>query len=153
MRVISAVVFISLLALSLAPAAYAQQGLGNRGLLAVPAQGDVKEYDIVGIGGLILLAYAATYVLSRKGVISVTTHRKLWNILLLATFLIVGILGLLLVIRINYGWAILQNFFMLYWHVEAGIAMVVISIFHVAWHWRYYACMIKTGRSDKKCDI
>ncbi len=152
MRGISAVFFVSVLAaLCLAPAAFAQPGPGGQGLLTVPAQGDVKGYDLVGIAVPLILAYAATYALSKKGMISVTAHRRLWNAALLAAFAIVGVLGVLLVIRIDYGFAVLQNFFMLYWHVEAGIAMVVISAFHVAWHWRYYACVFKTG-GGAKCD-
>ena len=65
-------------------------------------------------------------------------HRKFWNILLLITFLASGILGILLVIRINLGIAMLLPFNIMFWHVEIGIAMVVISIFHTLWHLPYF---------------
>lgn len=109
-----------------------------------------KAYHLLEITGLLAVAYAGTYALARKGKITLLAHRKLWNVFLLATFLVVGAFGLLLVARIDYGWAPLPHFFMLQWHVDVGIAMSVISIFHVAWHWRYYACIFRRD-GGKKC--
>lgn len=104
-------------------------------------------FDIVPITLVLLAFYFLTYFLARKNKITMLTHRRIWNVLLLITFLISGILGLLLAIRINYGWSVQVPFNMTEIHVEAGIAMMIITFFHIAWHWRYYACMFK--RSDK----
>ena len=69
-------------------------------------------------------------------------HRKLWNVLLLITFLFTGILGIILIFRISFNLALPYLSDMLFWHVEFGIAMAMISFFHVLWHWDYYKKMI-----------
>jgi len=96
-----------------------------------------KIYDLVPISFFLILLYVISHILSKKNIISIGNHRKIWNILLLVTFLASGILGILLVIKINFGIAIPLPFNILFWHVEAGIAMVAISIFHILWHWAY----------------
>ena len=57
-------------------------------------------------------------------------HKKFWNWMLLGTFLIAAILGLTMAITLSYGW-VLPFADSLYIHVELGIAMAIISIFHV----------------------
>ncbi|MFO8077014.1 MAG: hypothetical protein R6U21_00005 [Thermoplasmatota archaeon] len=69
-------------------------------------------------------------------------HKKIWNVLLLITFLVSGIFGIILAILVSYGIRLSFYADLLFWHVEFGIAMAVISIFHMAWHWRYYKKMI-----------
>lgn len=66
------------------------------------------------------------------------THKQIWNTLLLFTFFVSAILGLILVIQVNYG--ILLSWYrdFLRWHVEFGIAMAWIGIFHALWHYSYY---------------
>ena len=95
-------------------------------------------YHFLPISLILILLYFMTHILSKKKIISVVNHRKIWNILLLVSFLISGILGILLVIEINSGITIPSPFNMLFWHVEVGIAMFVISIFHTLWHWSYF---------------
>lgn len=95
-------------------------------------------YHLVPISLILILLYFVTHILSKKKIISVVNHRKIWNILLLATFLISGLLGILLIIEINFGVNFSLPFNMLFWHVEVGIAMFVISIFHTFWHWAYF---------------
>ena len=88
------------------------------------------------------LAYITTHFLSRKGIIRVVTHRKFWNMALLFSFLISAVLGIILIIEINSWVDIGLPFDTLFWHVETGIAMGVIGIFHVIWHWNYFKKMI-----------
>jgi hypothetical protein len=97
-----------------------------------------KMYHLLPISLFLIILYLITHILSKKKIISIVNHRKIWNILLLITFLISGILGILLVIRINFGIVVSLPFKILFWHVEAGIAMFVISIFHALWHWAYF---------------
>jgi len=98
----------------------------------------------------ILILYLLSYLMVKTKKISLLTHRRLWNVLLLITFLASTILGLLLIIRINHGWSFNLPFNMLYWHVEFGTAMAVISFFHIAWHWRYFALMFKKRIDNSK---
>lgn len=100
-------------------------------------------YHLVPISLFLILLYFITHILSKKKIISVVNHRKIWNFLLLITFLISGLLGILLIIEINFGIKFSLPFNSLFWHVEIGIAMFVISIFHTLWHWAYFKRMFK----------
>jgi len=108
-----------------------------------PSAKSEKTYYFGLISVLLTLIYLVSFVLSKLGKISVASHRKTWNFLLLVTFLISAILGLLLTIRIQYGINFQLPFNMLFWHVEAGIAMSLISIFHILWHLPYYLNLFK----------
>lgn len=96
------------------------------------------NYYFVPILIISLIFYTLTYALSKKKKIKLNKHRKIWNIILLITFLVSGIFGLMLAISISLG--IRLDFYatLLFWHVEFGIAMAIISIFHIGWHWTYY---------------
>ena len=100
-------------------------------------------YHLLPVFLYLIVLYATSCILSKKKIISVVNHRKIWNFLLLITFLISGILGILLIIEINFGTTILPWFNILFWHVEAGIAMFAISIFHIFSHWAYFKSMFK----------
>lgn len=98
----------------------------------------VTTYHLIPISLLLIILYAITHILSKKKIISVVKHRRIWNILLLISFLLSGVSGILLVIKINFGIAISLPSNILFLHVETGIAMFVISVFHTLWHWRYF---------------
>jgi len=100
-------------------------------------------YHLLSISLFLIFLYLISHILSKKKIIKIITHRKIWNILLLITFLISGILGILLIVRINFGLAIPLPFNILFWHVEVGIAMFLISIFHILWHWAYFKNMLR----------
>lgn len=97
-----------------------------------------STYSLLPIIFLVLLAYVISRILTTAGILPLATHRKIWNTLLLVTFLVTGILGLLLVVDINYKleWKWIRT--ALYWHVQCGIAMTLIAIFHLIWHLGYY---------------
>jgi len=92
-----------------------------------------------------------TLFLSQKQIIKKVTHRRIWNVLLLITFLVSCLFGLLLVIQINYNFAMDIFRTILYWHVQFGIAMSFIAIFHFLWHLKYYLNMFKKKADDKLC--
>ena len=100
----------------------------------------VYNFSLITITLLIL--YSITYILSKTNKIKIITHRKIWNILLLITFFIMGILGIILVLNIQYKTSIKLPSKALYWHVEAGIAMTLIAIFHIAWHLPYFKSIL-----------
>jgi len=102
-----------------------------------------KEYNFLPIAIGLLLAYAISFALSRFKVITYMLHKKIWNWLLLAFFIVSCVLGSFLALRISNGLIIPLPFNMLYWHVEAGIAMTMISFFHIIWHWRYFVALVK----------
>ena len=100
-------------------------------------------YHLIPISLFLILLYFMTHILSKKKIISIVNHRKIWNLLLLITFLISGLSGILLIIEINFGITIPLPFNALFWHVEIGIVMFVISIFHTFWHWAYFKRIFK----------
>lgn len=105
---------------------------------------DVNDSYKFGIISLALVfLYSLSYSLSKTKKISVIAHRKIWNIVLTLAFLGTGILGILLVLRISYGFIVPLPFNMLFWHVETGIVFSIILIFHIAWHWPYFKNILK----------
>ncbi|NCC70126.1 hypothetical protein EOM09_00910 [bacterium] len=89
-----------------------------------------------------ILIYFLTWILQKKGKIKLITHKRIWNVLLLITFLISGISGLILAFGINYGITI-PYIKLIKPHVNFGIAMSIISIIHIFWHLNYYKIIFK----------
>lgn len=96
------------------------------------------RYNIILLSSLSIGFYILTFALYKFKVISKKNHRRIWNVLLLITFLVTGLIGLFLVIQINYLLFPEHYFTFLKWHVDFGIAMALISFFHVSWHLKYY---------------
>lgn len=96
------------------------------------------KYDVILLFVATLALYLFTFFAARRDVIKKSTHRKIWNGILLLTFLVSGLLGLFLAIQLNYNFKLSWFATLLYYHVEFGIAMAVISIFHVLWHLKYW---------------
>jgi hypothetical protein len=116
------------------------------------ANNEVIEQNVLKIGSpynfiIIVLVtvflYLLSYFLSRFNKISYITHKKIWNIVLLISFLVCGILSILLVLRLEYGISFIGRAFELFWHVESGIIFVIVSLFHMLWHFNYYKSYIK----------
>ena len=110
----------------------------------------IEGYDFVNMTGFLIAVYAVSFGLNEGKIISLRAHRRVWNAMLLFTFLVCAIIGILLVLRINYGIVVQLPFNMLYWHVEAGIAMTVISVFHILWHRDYFACELENALGRRK---
>ena len=87
--------------------------------------------------------YALTYFLAKKSVITMVGHKKIWNILLTISFLVLAVTSVLLIIQVNSGRVFYLGFNILHWHVISGIIMMTITFFHIGWHWRYYKSIFK----------
>lgn len=68
----------------------------------------------------------------------------MWNVVLLISFLISAGLGLALTVALDQKLLLGWYRGALWWHVEMGIVMAIISIFHMVWHGRYYLNILKT---------
>lgn len=95
-------------------------------------------YGLIPIALATLFLYLISWGLKHMGEISLITHKRLWNTLLLITFLVTGLLGIILVIKINYKLELPWLNRILEWHVHFGIGMTCIAIIHLWWHLRYY---------------
>ncbi|MCX6769383.1 MAG: hypothetical protein NT051_01745 [Candidatus Micrarchaeota archaeon] len=95
-------------------------------------------YHLIPIAGTLIVLYVVSWLLSKQGkYLNVPTHRKIWNALLAVSFLATMVLSLLNVLLTNYG--VRAPIDVKFWHVEFGIALVTIAIFHALWHLNYFA--------------
>lgn len=102
-----------------------------------------KPYDLILISALTIGLYALTFILVKANVLKKTTHRKIWNSILLITALVSCLLGFFLVFQINYGWKMEWFWKVKYYHVEFGIAMTIVALFHIFWHMNYWKSLFK----------
>lgn len=103
-------------------------------------------YNVSPIAIALFVIYAASFGLYKAKRIRVTTHRRIWNVLLLVTFLMTGALGLTMAIRRDYALMFSFPINMIFWHVESGVVMVLVSVFHLSWHLTYYRDLLRSGR-------
>jgi len=95
-------------------------------------------YRSLTVAIITIILYLTTWLLSYKEKISKILHRKIWNWLLLITFIPVFLTSLFWLLRVDYGIIVGLPLNITFWHVEFGIVMILISIFHIIWHVRYY---------------
>ena len=100
-------------------------------------------YLLFPIAILSVLLYFLSLILVKFGIIYQSLHRKIWNTVLLSVFLSTVILGLLLAIQVNYKfeWTFVKT--ALVWHVNFGIGLSIVAIFHLTWHLNYYLKIFK----------
>lgn len=112
-----------------------------------------SKYNFWMIFVSLVIVYVISYVLTKTKTISVVAHRKFWNVMLLVTFIVCGLTGIFLTIRVeNPGLFTLPSNF-LFLHVEFGLAMALISIFHILWHWKYYINILKSKPKTNLQDL
>ncbi|MFC2123487.1 fused MFS/spermidine synthase [Bacteroidota bacterium] len=109
-----------------------------------------SPYLIIPIGIFFLLLYLLSHILVRSDILPKSTHRKLWNVVLLIAFLVAAIIGILLAIQINYRleWTFIES--ALKWHVNFGIVLSIVAIIHLLWHIDYYVDIFRNGRESLK---
>ena len=116
---------------------------------AVMAQSDTviedsgSKYKLVLIAIVLTVLYLISLLCVKFKLITVFNNRRIWNVLLLIVFSVVATMGIMLIFSINSGRFGPLYPFLLYWHVEFGSAMVIITLFHLSWHLQYYAAIFK----------
>ena len=107
-------------------------------------------YSVFTISVICLLFYGLSLALVRAEVISGDLQRKFWNSLLLISIFIAGSIGLLLAVTINFKINLAFTDKLLVWHVDFGIALVLIATFHFLNHIKYYLNLFrKNGNTDR----
>lgn len=97
-----------------------------------------RPYNLLEISIITLILYSFSWLFTKYHLISKRLHKRIWNVLLLISFIISCFLGIILIIQINYDiWPALRLEF-LYWHVQVGIVMTLIGLFHALWHINYF---------------
>ncbi|MBN1598704.1 MAG: hypothetical protein JW894_10445 [Bacteroidales bacterium] len=107
-------------------------------------------YLLLPLGILTILLYLVSHLLVRLNIWSRSSHRKLWNVVLLFVFLSTAVLGLLLAIQINYKleWKTVNE--LLKWHVDLGIALSFVAVFHLIWNFSYYVNLFRKKSAPYK---
>lgn len=98
----------------------------------------LASYNFTALFLLIVSVYIFSLVLVKYKRISLFVHKKIWNYILLITFLVSGFLGLTLTFLIDYKMSIAWYRQFLWLHVEFGVVMAFVSVFHLLWHRQYY---------------
>jgi len=98
----------------------------------------VNSYHFFLLFFIVFGLYFLSLYLSTTKKISLIVHRHIWNTILLVSFMVSGILGLVLALFIDLKLSILWYQTLLWLHVELGIVMALVSIFHIIWHLPYF---------------
>jgi hypothetical protein len=114
------------------------------------ASGSGSSYYFFPIFITLVVLYSLTWILSAKKIFKTLTHRKIWNVVLLVSSLVSALLGIILILNIDFNTNIVLPFNTLFWHVEAGLALSFVAIFHIAWHWRYFSKLIALNKTELK---
>jgi hypothetical protein len=110
----------------------------------------ITHYLVSPIALGFFIIYGVSFFLYRTKRIRIATHRKIWNVLLLGTFLVTGVFGLILAIQLDYPLPFTIHIDLLFWHVDAGIAMTLVSLFHMGWHFNYYKNLVRNTRAKAR---
>jgi hypothetical protein len=108
------------------------------------------EYNLIPLSAATIFLYLASLLLSRAKKISLLTHRRIWNVVLLLSFIVCGLTGILIVVRLDLRWDIPYMALISFWHTETGIIMTIVSVFHALWHWKYYLALVIKREEKRK---
>jgi spermidine synthase len=100
-------------------------------------------YHIIPIGILLLVAYLGSLLSVRMQLVDQSRHRRLWNVILLLFFISSALLGLFMAIKVNYKLKIPWIDPVTQWHVDMGIGLAIVAVFHLTWHLGYYKKILK----------
>lgn len=92
-------------------------------------------YDSLVPSLSVLIGYLFTYTLYKGRLIRKTIHVNLWNFIIGIAFLVSGGGGFLLLILMELGIVLPISPQLLYWHVELGITLVAVTLFHFHCYW------------------
>lgn len=92
-------------------------------------------YDILIPSIPIIIGYLTTYTCYKKNLIKKRFHINIWNLAILLTFLVSGLGGFLLMILLDLGLTSPISGQLLYWHVEFGVTMILVGLFHIHTYW------------------
>ncbi|MCX6566605.1 MAG: hypothetical protein NTW38_09350 [Candidatus Aminicenantes bacterium] len=106
-------------------------------------------YWLIPIGLFLALFYGISLLFSRLDILSKAAHRRIWNYGLLATFLITAALGVLMAVQVDYKLDIPWTEKILKVHVNFGLGMSLVGLFHLFWHGSYFFRRRTRGAASK----
>lgn len=98
------------------------------------AEGYNPDYNAIPIILFLFMFYFITYLIYDNGNIKKRAYKQIWSLILVFSFLFVGISGIILSVLADYHQILPSNFNLLFWHVEFGIILAITIIFHIHIH-------------------
>lgn len=138
------ILIIFLIIAFLTPITVYAQGESQESSSAI-AQGYNPEYNILPIILTVIMFYLITYLIYDNKTIKRRTFKQIWSLVLVISFLFVGISGIILSILADYNLVLPIDFNLLFWHVEFGIILTISIILHVHIHWKAFKKIFKTN--------
>ena len=97
----------------------------------------ISQYNLLPITIFLIILYLLSYFLYTDKNITARTYKLIWSIVLITSSQIVAIIGITMLILINFNILPIDNT-LVFWHVEADIITAVTGIFHVHIHWNSF---------------
>ncbi|HNZ84525.1 MAG TPA: hypothetical protein PKZ29_01480 [Candidatus Woesebacteria bacterium] len=104
----------------------------------------MDSYNFFLLFGLTAGLYLISAFLVKFKKLSPVTQRRFWNLVLLISFLVSGLTGLFFAFAIDQNRHLPNYLTGLWLHVEFGIVMATIAIFHALWHLPYFRGIFPT---------
>lgn len=106
----------------------------------------MSNYNFILVSAIVLSFYFISFLLIKFKRITQIQHRRFWNFVLLITFLISCLLGLFLAFSIDQQISLKIYLPLIWYHVEFGIVMAIVAIFHTLWHIPYFTSLFLNHR-------
>jgi len=93
-------------------------------------------YDIILPAIPFIGGYLLTYSLYRLKLIKKALHINIWNLIIGLAFLISAGAGFILLLLMEFQVKLPISPELLYWHVELGITLALVTVFHFHTYWK-----------------
>ncbi len=103
----------------------------------------MSTYGFLPIVLISLFIYTLSYLLTKTKYLKFVKHRRIWNLLLLVSFAIAGLVGFFMALVYSFELNIDIPYVLLQMHVGVGLVWFVIAFFHFIWHLSYFKKAIK----------
>ena len=139
------ILIIVLIITFLTPITIYAQDQGNEEPSSSVAEGYNPDYNILPIILALFMFYLITYLLYDNKNIKRRTFKQIWSLVLVGSFLFVGIAGVILSLLADFNLILPFDFNLLFWHVEAGIILAITTILHIHVHFKRFKEIINVN--------
>ncbi|MBI5459500.1 hypothetical protein [Methanobacterium sp.] len=95
-----------------------------------------ENYNLIPLITTTLIIYLITYLLYLENHLKRSIYYSIWKYVLMVSFILTGVTGLILGIFINYGIQTSWNLTIDFWHAEFAIIMAVSTLTHIHLYWK-----------------
>jgi hypothetical protein len=102
-----------------------------------------ENYLLFPLATTTTIIYLITYLLYLERRLKRSIFYRIWNIVLITSFMVTGATGLIMIIFVNYGIQSSWNLTLDFWHAEFAIIMAFSTIFHFQLYWKQLKKAVK----------